>query len=890
MEEMIETNDFEEEVVGFDIEGSVFDTEELPITLKSCLLLNRAYIESIEELKEYLISKMRENDCRQNDLKEKSDYESVKEMTVNTGYSHPNSLIPFMSPYFKDIKGLSAKSNEDVIQKRNNGQINDSFLASSKTWNMNDRQKFENTFRVYEMQRLQKNLRDSKERLTKVKPFDTQTIEQINEVSQKLEQIGSQELSQLEMPERWDQSIDWLRVSTGLDSDHTADDCELYWNNFLHPNVNKNDWTKEEDNQLESLVKKYGMHDWDKVSQMLGTGRLSWQCCSRYQMEMNRDLKRIGPLTKAEAENVEQVIQSCRVGDYIPWHQISYFIEGRSLPQIKHYWNKINVIKRGDVWNDEENKVLSAAVKKYGIHNWRKVAHFLPGRSNRQCRERYMMRMNVKDRKLGNWTPQEDKLILQLAKKHDYHWVKVEREFEGRNARQIASRYELLIKHKSNPKQITERSENSRFGTRNLYAKNRINERIRQIINRSKAKFEDLDQILRIGRAKLAKRLELELKGFNLSNKGRPKKSKSEENIDKKISEMFAVYDQKPSSKKAFARGTQDQCVFNTTKEIINEIITGIEAHSDSELSKSICFIISNIITSKDVKSNEDEESESHEKTISCLSPPPIFPPNRTTVRAMRTMLMETDHLSRKIAKSKIGLQEYSAAVPEDEKYIKLCSQFKSLFCWPALLSLIDTPERNTQIKRVIDKSVVKSKRKSWLTSDTSRMIEIRTNQTKLIQTAMKSNEDTEVEEPVEEKMDESSTCAPWYLTPKERRNYRLKSLDKNSFVFTRVKPRYDAIPESDESLATKRKCDSNEETGNTCKEPVIENPVRNKKSKNNKEESDSTGAQVKDVSKNSKFVKKKQKLNKEPKDENSLNRLGNRSSSRIRAINARAV
>ena len=42
--------------------------------------------------------------------------------------------------------------------------------------------------------------------------------------------------------------------------------------------------------------------------------------------------------------------------------------------------------------------------------------------------------------------------------------------------------------------------------------------------------------------------------------------------------------------------------------------------------------------------------------------------------------------------------------------------------------------------------------------------------------------------------IDEKSTKSPWYLEPRERKYYNLKSLDKKSFVYTRTKKRPDAV------------------------------------------------------------------------------------------------
>ena len=90
---------------------------------------------------------------------------------------------------------------------------------------------------------------------------------------------------------------------------------------------------------------------------------------------------------------------------------------------------------------------------------------------------------------------------------------------------------------------------------------------------------------------------------------------------------------------------------------------------------------------------------------------------------------------------------------------------------------------------------------------------------------------------PDEESLCEESTSAPWYVTAKERKYYNLKSLDKKSFVFTRIKPKRDAVSQNVKSKARKRKDSSDEETdegiqqnGVESDESDYEKPVKKRK------------------------------------------------------------
>lgn len=80
-------------------------------------------------------------------------------------------------------------------------------------------------------------------------------------------------------------------------------------------------------------------------------------------------------------------------------------------------------------------------------------------------------------------------------------------------------------------------------------------------------------------------------------------------------------------------------------------------------------------------------------------------------------------------------------------------------------------------------------------------MIEIRSNQEKLIQSEMQRNAKTKRDLMAlkdEEPLNDGSTGAPWYVTQKQRKYYNLKSLDKSSFVFTRIKPKREIISQTE--------------------------------------------------------------------------------------------
>lgn len=94
-------------------------------------------------------------------------------------------------------------------------------------------------------------------------------------------------------------------------------------------------WSQEEDLRLIAAVSRYGHHDWKMISAFVGSGRTSSQCNQRWTRALN--------------------------------------------PAITH-----------TPWSAEEDQKLLSLVNQMGIGGWRKIASLLNGRTDLQCRHRYL--------------------------------------------------------------------------------------------------------------------------------------------------------------------------------------------------------------------------------------------------------------------------------------------------------------------------------------------------------------------------------------------------------------------------------------------------------------------------------------------------------------------
>ena len=94
------------------------------------------------------------------------------------------------------------------------------------------------------------------------------------------------------------------------------------WRNMLHPSINHNGWTREEDNLLSQLVKETGDRSWDHIADELNTGRTPLMCLMRFQQKFN-SLANKRKWTKEEDGKLLQLIKTVRINDYIPWSKVT---------------------------------------------------------------------------------------------------------------------------------------------------------------------------------------------------------------------------------------------------------------------------------------------------------------------------------------------------------------------------------------------------------------------------------------------------------------------------------------------------------------------------------------------------------------------------------------
>ncbi|KAH9487048.1 Transcription factor MYB3R-4 [Psilocybe cubensis] len=92
-------------------------------------------------------------------------------------------------------------------------------------------------------------------------------------------------------------------------------------------------------------------------------------------------------------------------------------------------------------WTEEEDQLLRQAVAHYGENdNWKKVAEGIPGRTNKACRKRWLHSLQPNVKKTA-WTPDEDKMLVDLHESYGPKWSAIARQIPGRTDDACSKRY-----------------------------------------------------------------------------------------------------------------------------------------------------------------------------------------------------------------------------------------------------------------------------------------------------------------------------------------------------------------------------------------------------------------------------------------------------------------
>ncbi|XP_010350478.3 snRNA-activating protein complex subunit 4 isoform X1 [Saimiri boliviensis] len=421
----------------------------LPEDPETCLQLNMVYQEVIQEKLADANLLLAQNREQQEELMR--DLAGSKGTKVRDGRSLPPSTYMghFMKPYFKDkVTGVGPPANEDTREKAAQGikAFEELLVTKWKNWEKALLRKSVVSDRLQRL--LQPKLLKLEYLHQKQSKVSSEPERQVLEKQAREAEKEIQDINQLPeealLGDRLD-SHDWEKISNmNFEGSRSAEEIQKFWQNSEHPSINKQEWSGEELERLQAIAAAHDHLEWQRIAEELGTSRSAFQCLQKFQQH-NKTLKR-KEWTEEEDRMLTQLVQEMRVGSHIPYRRIVYYMEGRDSMQLIYRWTKSldPALKKG-CWAPEEDAKLLQAVAKYGEQDWFKIREEVPGRSDAQCRDRYLRRLHFSLKK-GRWNLKEEEQLIELIEKYGVgHWAKIASELPHRSGSQCLSKWKIMM-------------------------------------------------------------------------------------------------------------------------------------------------------------------------------------------------------------------------------------------------------------------------------------------------------------------------------------------------------------------------------------------------------------------------------------------------------------
>jgi hypothetical protein len=180
----------------------------------------------------------------------------------------------------------------------------------------------------------------------------------------------------------------------------TRRQCNKRWKDVLDPSIDRANertgkWTEDEDSQLKVAVQTHGGKDWGAISALV-PGRTEKQCYNRWHDVLHPSNGRAngskGKWTEEQDSKLKDAVKTHGDKD---WVAMSALVPGLTRAQCNNRWKDAldpsidRANKRTGKWTEDEDIKLKDAVQTHGGKNWGAIATLVPGRTRKQCRDRW---------------------------------------------------------------------------------------------------------------------------------------------------------------------------------------------------------------------------------------------------------------------------------------------------------------------------------------------------------------------------------------------------------------------------------------------------------------------------------------------------------------------
>jgi hypothetical protein len=219
-------------------------------------------------------------------------------------------------------------------------------------------------------------------------------------------------------------------------------------------------WTLEKDAELTHAVankskKKYGKEyqtDWLAMSALVPS-RTNNQCRSRWYDTLDCHIVPKTALTgKWMADEDDKLKDAVQKHDGENWNAIAHLVPGRTKKQCFNRWKYVldpsidRATGRMSKWTPDEDNKLKDAVRMHEGKNWDAIAHLVPDRTKIQCHSRWRDTLDPgidrANARTGKWAADEDIKLKDAVQTHcGKNWGAIASLVPGRTRVQCCKRW-----------------------------------------------------------------------------------------------------------------------------------------------------------------------------------------------------------------------------------------------------------------------------------------------------------------------------------------------------------------------------------------------------------------------------------------------------------------
>jgi hypothetical protein len=184
-------------------------------------------------------------------------------------------------------------------------------------------------------------------------------------------------------------------------------------------------WTEDEDLKLKKSVQMHGDKDWAAVAELV-PGRTQEQCRNRWQYVLDPSVAVRARCTSKWAEDEDlKLKKAVQMHGDKDWAAVAELVPGRTQEQCRNRWQYVLdpsitlTARRTGKWTEDEDLKLKKAVQMHGGKEWVAIATLVPGRTQKQCRNRWHLVVHIDRNIVTTKLVNKTKLVIKMLYRND---------------------------------------------------------------------------------------------------------------------------------------------------------------------------------------------------------------------------------------------------------------------------------------------------------------------------------------------------------------------------------------------------------------------------------------------------------------------------------------